>query len=132
MTEKTKLLHKELTDQILGGFFTVYNALGYGFLEHPYANALALELGSRGLCVEREVRIDVKFEGHTVGHYRMDMVVNRIAVVEVKAGSAMAEADQRQLLNYIRAGSFPVGLLLHFGPDPRFKRFVWTGRGFER
>ena len=132
MTEKPTLLHKELTDQILQSFFAVYNALGYGFLEHVYANSLSLELRKRGLRVEREVRVEVQFEGQLVGVFRMDMTVNGIVIVEIKAGSAIAEADRRQLFNYLRAASVPVGLLLHFGPAPQFKRFVWTGRQFDR
>jgi GxxExxY protein len=59
-TGKTKLLHKELTAEILGGFFAVYNALGYGFLEHVYSNALSLELRNRGLSVVREVLVEVQ------------------------------------------------------------------------
>jgi len=132
MTGKPILLHKELTDQILKSFFSVYNALGYGFLEHVYANALSLDLRKRGVLVEREVRVEVQFEGQPVGAFRMDMTVNGIVIVEIKAGAAIAAADQRQLFNYLRAASMPVGLLLHFGPSPQFRRFVWTGRQFDR
>jgi len=132
MTEKPTLLHKELTDQILKSFFSVYNALGYGFLEHVYANSLSLDLRRRGFTLEREVRVEVQFDGQPVGAFRMDMTVNGTVIVEVKAGAAIAAADQRQLFNYLRAASIPVGLLLHFGPTPQFKRFVWTGRHFAR
>lgn len=124
MTQKTKLLHEELTGEILGGFFTVYNAHGYGFLEQVYANSMSLELRMRGLRVEREVAVEVQYEGQPVGHYRLDMVVNGLVVVEMKAGPALTDADNKQLFNYLRASQLEVGLLLHFGPKPEFRRLV--------
>lgn len=124
MTEKTKLLHEQLTAEIIGGFFIVYNALGYGFLEHVYANALSLELRNRRLHIEREVPCEVQYAGQPVGTFRMDMVVQRRVVVEVKSCAQVGKAEERQLYNYLRAGTLTVGLLLHFGPRPSFKRFV--------
>jgi len=127
MTEKSKLLHKELTGEILGGFFTVYNALGYGFLEHVYSNALSLELRNRGLRVEREVAVEVQYEGQPVGRFRMDMVVDKQAIIEIKSCASIGQGELRQLHNYLRAANLPVGLLLHFGPTPDFKRLVGAG-----
>ena len=124
MREKTNLLHSDLTGEILGGFFAVYHALGYGFLEQVYANALSLELRNRWLKLEREVAVEVQYEGQPVGHFRIDMVVNGLVVVEIKAGAALVEADKKQLFNYLRASGLTVGLLLHFGPKPEFKRLV--------
>ena len=98
-TAKTKLLHKELTGEILGGFFNVYNALGYGFLEHVYSNALSLELRNRGLRIEREVAVEVHYQGQPVGSYRMDMMVERLVVIEIKSTAVLSEADRRQLFN---------------------------------
>lgn len=128
MSEKAKLLHEQLTADIIGGFFIVYNALGYGFLEHVYTNALSLELRNRRLRVEREVSCEVQYAGQTVGTFRMDMVVQRAVVVEVKSCAQVGRAEERQLYNYLRAGTFTVGLLLHFGPTPSFKRFVLEQR----
>ena len=130
-TAKTKLLHKELTGEILGSFFTVYNALGYGFLEHVYSNALSLELRNRGLRIEREVAVEVQYQGQPVGSYRMDMMVERLVVVEIKSTAVLSEADRRQLFNYQRAANVEVGLLLHFGPKPSSRRFIWAVRSPE-
>jgi GxxExxY protein len=124
MTQKNKLLHGALTGEILGSFLTVYNAHGYGFLEPVYANSLSLELRRRGLHVEREVAVEVQYLGQPVGHYRMDMLVNDLVVIEIKAGALLVDADRRQLFNYLRASRREVGLLLHFGPKPEFKRYV--------
>jgi len=72
--------HSELTEEIIGGFFAVYNALGYGFLEMVYA------------------------------------------IVEVKATKTLLQKHEAQLLNYLKATPFEVGLLLNFGPKPEQKR----------
>ncbi len=124
LSAKPKLLHKDITGEILDGFFTVYNVLGYGFLERVYANALAFELRNRWMTVEREVPCDVRYESEVVGSFRMDMVVSNVVVVEAKACATVVAAEERQLYNYLRASPYQVGLLLHFGPRPTFKRFV--------
>jgi GxxExxY protein len=130
MTSQTELLLKELTFEIIGSFFTVYNDLGYGFLESVYVNALTIELQRRGLRSEREVPVEVLYEGQPVGLYRMDLVVNRKVLVEVKSGLSLSHADCKQLFNYLRASRMTVGLLFHFGPRPTHRRFVWTGQLF--
>jgi GxxExxY protein len=128
MTQKTKLAHHELTAEIIGSFFTVYNVHGFGFLESVYVNSLSLELRTRGLRVEREVPVEVQYLGQPVGNYRLDMVVNGLVVVEIKAGATLVEADRKQLFNYLKASRLEVGLLLHFGPAPEFKRLVIQSR----
>ena len=125
------LIRRELTHEIIGAFFKVYNAFGYGFLETPYVNALTIELQKRGLQVQRELPIALHYEGQKVGLYRADMIVEQKVLVEAKASAAMSEADQRQIFNYLRASRLAVGLLLHFGPNPSHKRVVWTGKAFE-
>lgn len=123
-----KVVEKELSYEIVGAFYTVYNALGYGFLESVYANALSLELQMRNLRVQREVPIDVFYEGQCVGRYRMDMLVEGRVLIETKSSAAVGESEHRQLFNYLRASKLPVALLLHFGPKPAYKRLVWTGK----
>ena len=122
MTQKTKLAHRELTAEIIGSFFTVYNT--HGFLEQVNANSLSLELRTRGIGVVREVPVEVQYLGQPVGHYRLDLVVNGLVVVEIKAGAMLVEADRKQLFNYRRAARLEVGLLLYFGPKPEFKRYA--------
>jgi GxxExxY protein len=118
------LAYEGLTHEIIGSFYTSYNQLGFGYLEPVYANALALEMKARGLEVRREVPFDIRYRNQIVGHYRCDMVVNGVVVVEVKASATIGEPERRQLLNYLRGTGLPIGLLLHFGPKPWFKRMV--------
>lgn len=120
------LKHKEITDKILYAFFkVVYPALGFGFLEKVYENAIVIALREMGLKVEQQVKIVVYFAGQIVGEYYADLVVEGCVVVELKAVQTLLEEHDAQLLNYLRATEYEVGLLLNFGPQPRFRRKVF-------
>lgn len=118
------LIHEELTKQIIGAFFTVYNELGYGFVESVYKRALAVELQARGIAFEREVMFTVYYLGVDVGDYRADLVVEGKVIVEVKIAERLAPVHEVQVVNYLRAANIPVGLLLNYGPQPTFRRLV--------
>lgn len=126
------LLQANVTDKIIGSFFEVYRELGYGFLESVYANAMAIELGRRNQAVRREVPVQVYYAGVAVGTFCFDMLVEEVVLVEVKSTEQMSDADERQLLNYLRASSIEVGLLLHFGPEPKYKRLVYSNSRKQR
>ena len=121
---RSPLLHEELTKAAIGAFYRTYNGLGFGFLESVYVNALMMELTALGLHVERERRVEVRYKGEVVGEYRCDLIVEGKVVVEVKASERLGEAAERQLYNYLRCGDLEVGLLLHFGLRPKFRRLV--------
>src|SRR5258707_15706802 len=121
-----KLIYRELSEAVIGGFYVVYNALGFGFLESVYASAISLELRRRGLSVPREVLTQVYFLGQPIATFRLDMVVNDKLIIEIKASKLLVEPDRKQLFNYLRATDYHVGLLLHFGPEPAFERLVST------
>ncbi len=123
-----KLIHEELTGSVIGAFFEVYNSLGYGFLEHVYVAALERELRARGHEVGREVTVAIHYKGEPIAHQRLDMVVDEMLVVETKSTRDLHPSAVRQLFNYLRATGLEVGLLLHFGPEPRFYRVVGRER----
>ena len=114
--------HSELTEAIIGAFFAVYGALGYGFLEKVYVNAIKLELERRGFKVICEFPIVVRYLGQTVGEYYTDLVVNDLVIIEIKATKTLSQEHEAQLLNYLKATPYEVGLLLNFGPKPEQKR----------
>jgi GxxExxY protein len=116
------LKHREVTDLVLKAFYTVYNELGYGFLEIVYQNAMAIEATDLGLSVEQQVPIEVAYKERKVGHYEADLVINDLVIVELKAMEELVKKHEAQLLNYLKATRFEVGLLLNFGPEPSFKR----------
>ena len=120
------MLEATLSAQVLAAFFRVYRELGYGFLEAVYVNALFVELTKRGLAVKREVLVEVMYQGVSVGTYRIDLLVNNRIMLEVKSTKTIIDGDERQLLNYLKATTIEVGFLLHFGPEPSFRRRILT------
>jgi GxxExxY protein len=127
---------REITEAIIAGAFEVSNALGCGFLEKVYENALAAELRHCGLDVATQVPIRVVYREQTVGDYQADMIVNRSVLVEVKATASHHDIFIAQTLNYLRATKLPVGLLLNFGqPRLQYKRLAfsadWASPGAE-
>jgi GxxExxY protein len=123
MAAKPVLKHSDITDKILHVFFKkVYHQLGYGFLEKVYENAMVLELRRMGLRVEQQVPINVYYGDAVVGVYYADLVVEDAVLVELKAAKSIDPAHEAQLLNYLRATPYEVGLLLNFGPKASFKR----------
>jgi hypothetical protein len=120
------LKHQEITDKILHAFFkVVYPQLGYGFLEKVYENAMVIALREAGLRVQQQVRIPVYFHGHLVGEYFADLLVEEAVIVELKSVSQLSREHEAQLLNYLRATPYEVGLLLNFGPRPDFCRLAF-------
>ena len=114
--------HTDITEKIINAFYTVYNTLGYGFLEKVYRNAMTIELRKLELDVVPEAQIQVYYGGHLVGEYFADLLVGGAVIVELKAVRQLAEQHEAQLLNYLKATPYEVGLLLNFGPKPGIKR----------
>ncbi len=121
-------LHAELSQVALKTFYDVYNELDGGFLESVYHQAFAIALRDEGLVVACEVPVPVFFRRRQVGDFRADLTINGRLLIELKAVSALDRVHESQLLNYLRATPFEVGLLLNFGPRPQFKRLVLENR----
>ncbi len=117
--------HKQLTKQIIQAFYTVYHTLGYGFLEKVYENALAVELREMGLAVVQQAEINVYYTGVLVGKYYADLLVADAVIVEIKAVRELLKVHEAQLLNYLKATPYEVGLLLNFGPQAGIKRKIY-------
>lgn len=120
-----ELLHRELTQTIIGAAFAVHSDLGPGFLEKVYETALLVELMERGLEARAQMEIPVFYKTKRVGVYVADLLVNEIVICEIKAVRAIAPEHHAQLLNYLKATGLEVGLILNFGgPSLTFKRLV--------
>ena len=114
---------EEITGKIIGCAMKVHRALGSGFLESVYQNALAHELKKAGLEVATEIPLQVKYDGVVVGEFAADMLVAGRVIVENKAVQKLCSAHEVQLVNYLTATGVDVGLLLNFGPSElEFKR----------
>jgi GxxExxY protein len=121
--------HAELTETIIGGARKVHRALGPGFLESVYQNALAHELRKAKLLVECDWKIKVRYDGMVVGKFTADMLVAQCVLIENKAVRALAPIHELQLVHYLTATGIEVGLLLNFGAERlEFKRKLRTYR----
>ena len=123
---RENLKHHELTGTIIEAFYKVFNTMGYGFLEKVYENCMAIELRKRGLKVVKQDHIMVYYEGEDVGEYYSDLLVEDKVIVELKAAETLIKKHEVQLINYLKATSVEVGLLLNFGENPKFKRKVFS------
>ena len=114
-----------LSKQIIGCALTVLHTLGTGFLEKVYENALVHELRKAGLAVSPQHRMVVRYDGIVVGDYAVDLCVEHIILVELKAARAIDEIHRAQCLNYLKATGLHLCLLLNFGkPRLEIKRIV--------
>ena len=120
--------HSDITEKIIKCFYKVYNALGYGFLEKVYENAMFIVLRRLGLFVQKQKQITVYYEEEKMGKYYADLIVSESVIVELKAAESLCEEHEFQLVNYLKATEIEVGLLLNFGKDPSFKRKVFTNK----
>ncbi len=120
---------KDLTENIIGCFYNVYNILGYGFLEKVYENAMLVELRKNGLSCNAQQKIKVYYDNVQVGLYYADILVEEKVIIEIKAAESIIEAHELQLINYLKATDIEVGLLLNFGKTPQFKRKIFSNTG---
>jgi GxxExxY protein len=122
-TDRQRL--NELSETIIGCAFKVGNALGCGFLEKVYENALAHEIKKAGLAVEPQAPIKVHYDGIIVGEYAADLLVETCLLIELKAVKQFDDVHMAQCLNYLKATGLHLCLLINFGaPHVEVKRIV--------
>ena len=109
--------HEELTHKIIGCAYTVYKKLGFGFLESVYRKAMVIELTKSGLQVEEEKSMKVYYDSEVVGNFSADLFVEDTVVVELKSVQNMVKDHEVQLVNYLKALTKEIGLLINFGPS---------------
>ncbi len=113
-----------LTERIIGCAFQVANALGHGFLEKVYENALAHELRKAGLRVDQQHRLEVHYDRVLVGEFQVDLFVEGQVLVELKAVSGLQDVHVAQCLNYLKASGRTVCLLLNFRTSLQVRRLM--------
>lgn len=119
-------LHQELTSEIIRCFYNVYNKLGYGFLEKVYERSMIIELIKQGFTAESQKPIKVYYNNEVVGEYFADLVVEDTVILELKAAESLCEGHEIQLINYLKATKYEVGLLLNFGKNPEIRRKAFS------
>ncbi|MCO6496935.1 MAG: GxxExxY protein [Chitinophagaceae bacterium] len=129
-----ELLHKAITEKIIGASFEVHKFLGNGFQEVIYQRALAWEMRQVGLDFAREIEQHIYYKElpEPIGTRRADFVVESKVLVELKAVSKLDDVHLAQALNYLKAYRLEVGLLINFGSKSlEFKRLVYTNKSAQ-
>ncbi len=121
-----KYLYEDLTEKIIGLCMEVHNILGPGFPEKVYHNALNIVFSKNNLDVESEKEFKVVFLDKIVGKFRVDFVVNKKVIVEIKAITGeFPEVFKAQVISYLKASGLEVGVLVNFGNEKlNFKRLA--------
>ena len=123
-----RLLEEQTTRDIIASFREVHRTLGFGYRELIYVRALERELVVRGHRVDREVAVMVYYKGEPLARQSIDLIVDEKVVVEAKATERLHAAAAPQLFSYLCATDLEVGMLLHFGREPKFKRLICENR----
>jgi GxxExxY protein len=130
LTRTTPALAPELevvVTRTIGCAIRVHQALGPGFHEAIYQDALGVELEWEGLPFEREFQVAMFYRERPLRTQRLDLVVDRLVVIELKAVERLERIHQTQLLSYMKAAQLPVGLLMNFHAEflkSQLRRFV--------
>jgi GxxExxY protein len=103
-----------LAQEVIGAAIEVHRALGPGFLESVYEQAMSIELGLSGIPCERQVAVAVSYKGHSIGESRLDLLVGGKLIVELKAVDQLAPIHAAQVMSYLKATGHRLGLLINF------------------
>ena len=119
--------YSEDTRKIIDCAFSVANYLGHGFLEAVYQKCLEIELTSAGIPFESQKDLRIYYKGEDIGlKYRADIVVDNKIIIELKAKDKLKSEDEGQIIHYLRATGYKLGLLINFGHKRRMeiRRFI--------
>ena len=125
--ETTQLLHGTITEKVIGCAMKVHSHFGLGFPEVIYKKALMIELSKAGIYYRIEEDRNIIYDGQLIGKRRLDMIIEDLVLVEIKALKEVDKSCYNQVLNYLKVFDLEVGLLLNFGAESlHFKRFLNT------
>ena len=117
--------YSDLTGKIIGAAMQVHSTLGNGFQEVIYQRALAIEFDKRVISFQRELEMPIFYDGQQIGTRRVDFLVERKVMVELKALTKLEEVHFAQTINYLEAYRLEIGLLINFGAKSlEFRRFI--------
>lgn len=116
------MIRDQDSERVIALSFKVHGTLGAGFAEKVYENALRMELERNGLKVRQQAALSVIYEGAVVGEYFADFIVNDRLICELKACECLSKEHEVQLVNYLVATGFDIGLLINFGRSVTVRR----------
>ena len=112
------MTENEVSYQIRGAIFDVYNELGPGLLESVYEEAMAFELKKRGLSIQRQLEVPIIYKGELLSaNLRLDLIVEDSVIVELKSVTELQDVHYKQLLTYLKIMKKKLGLLVNFNTD---------------
>jgi len=131
MSNEVVLIEKELSYTIMQAAFEVHNTLGPGFPEKIYEEAMARELSTRGVEIERQKQVIVYYKGEPLGEFFLDNVANKRVILEYKAVSEIARIHEQQALSYLKVTGLELAIVINFGAGRvQSSRVVYTkGKG---
>jgi GxxExxY protein len=121
----------ELAHAVIGAAIEVHRHLGPGFLENVYEEALCVELSDSRISFERQKEISVLYKDREIGKHRIDLLVGKMLVVELKTVEELAEIHKAQVISYLKATGLRLGLLINFNVPvlkSGIQRVVYTNR----
>ena len=124
-----RIIFKDEVYQIAGAAMEVYNHLNSGFLENVYHDAMAIEMEIRNIPFTIQPSIRVRYKNFSLDrHYKPDMVCYDKIIVELKAIKQITSIEEAQMINYLKASGFHIGVILNFGFPQKleWKRYIYT------
>jgi GxxExxY protein len=114
MGHKIDLIYEDLTYEIIGILFGVFNDLGYGYQEKYYQNATAILLGKKRLKFKEQVYVPLNFKGNKIGKYFLDFLIEDKIILEIKKGEKFYKSNITQVFSYLRASDLKLGIIANF------------------
>ena len=119
------MTENEISYQIRGAIFNIYEKLGPGLLESAYERTLIYELKKRGLHVESQVSIPIIYEEIQLeSAFRLDLLINKKVVIEIKSVEKLSQLHHKQLLTYLKLTGYKLGILVNFNTDEIFNNII--------
>ncbi len=123
--DTSRLKYSDITEKVIGCAMKVHSHFGSGFPETVYKKSLMIELERSGLQFQSEVEKDIYYQGAFIGKRRLDLMIEGIVLIELKATKEVDKSCYNQIINYLKVFDLEVGLLLNFGGESlHFKRFM--------
>jgi GxxExxY protein len=123
-----KLIYPEESYTIMGACFNVYKEMGPGFLEAVYQECLQIEFEKKAIPFESQKELDLYYQGQQLQQkYKADFVCHKKIIIELKSLNNIANEHRAQIINYLKATKFQLGLLINFSHHPKleYERFIF-------
>ncbi|MSU55920.1 MAG: GxxExxY protein [Candidatus Taylorbacteria bacterium] len=108
------LVEKELSYQVNGVLFDVFNELGGGYPEKYYQRAISLALGKKKIKFQEQLMVPLDYEGSSIGRFFIDFLIEGRLILEIKSAPKLYPRDQKQVLSYLQRHNIQIGILANF------------------